>query len=237
MSGEKKIVYVTGTSRGLGFAISEKLLGQGFAVVGISRSEGKIDSEDYFHEIFDLRQTHEIHSFVKRLIGRYGIPYGLINNSGIGHSGILATQHDSEIADLLNVNLLAPILLTKYVSRKMMLRREGKIINIASIIGTTGYNALSVYGATKSGLIGFTKSLSREVGKLGIIVNSVSPGYLDTDMTTKIDSGNREKIIRRSPFNKLAGVEDVADFVLYLISINSHSLHGQNYIIDGGAVA
>ena len=92
----------------------------------------------------------------------------------------MGTQHETEITKLLNINLLAPILLAKYISRKMLLKREGKIINIASIIGTTGFNGLSVYGATKSGLIGFTKSLSREVGKMGVIVNSVSPGYLET---------------------------------------------------------
>ena len=119
----------------------------------------------------------------------------------------------------------------------MLINREGKIINVASIIGTTGFNGLSVYGATKSGLIGFTKSLSREVGKLGVIVNSVSPGYLETEMTQGIDDKNKAKILNRSPFKKLAAVDDVSELILFLISKGSYSIHGQNFIVDGGSTA
>jgi len=237
LSDSKRTIFVTGASKGLGFAVARILLEAGYAVVGISRTETIIDSPHFSFEQFDLNQTGSIHSFVSMLVKKYGIPFGLVNNAGIGNNGTLGTQHEAEIVQLLNVNLLAPILLAKYISRKMMLRREGKIINIASIIGVTGYNGLSVYGATKSGLIGFTKSLSREVGKVGIVVNSVSPGYLETEMTQGIDDVNMLKILNRSPFKKLAAVDDVAELILFLVSKSSFAIHGQNFIVDGGATA
>ena len=237
MSDRKKLIFVTGTSKGLGLSVAKILLEANYAVVGISRTETIIDNPDFAYESFDLNETDAIHGFVSMLIEKYGIPYGLINNAGIGNNGTLGTQHETEITKLLNINLLAPILLAKYISRKMLLKREGKIINIASIIGTTGFNGLSVYGATKSGLIGFTKSLSREVGKMGVIVNSVSPGYLETEMTQGIDDRNKVKILNRSPFKKLAAVDDVAELILFLISKGSYSIHGQNFIVDGGSTA
>jgi 3-oxoacyl-[acyl-carrier protein] reductase len=233
----KKTIFVTGTSKGLGFSIATSLLKAGYVVVGINRSKTAIEHSNFFYESFDLNDTKSIYPFITTLIEKYGIPYGLINNAGIGNGGTLGTQHEKDITKLININLLAPILFSKYITRKMLLKREGKIINIASIIGTTGFNGLSVYGATKSGLIGFTKSLSREVGKMGIIVNSVSPGYLETEMTEGIDNKNKSKILNRSPFKKLAAVEDVSDLVLYLISKGSWSIHGQNLIVDGGSTA
>jgi len=237
LKDNKKIIFITGTSKGLGLSVAKKLLEANYAVVGISRSETIIENPDFSHETFDLNETDAIHGFVSMLIKKYGIPYGLINNAGIGNNGTLGTQHETEITKLLNINLLAPILLSKYISRKMLINREGKIINVASIIGTTGFNGLSVYGATKSGLIGFTKSLSREVGKLGVIVNSVSPGYLETEMTQGIDDKNKAKILNRSPFKKLAAVDDVSELILFLISKGSYSIHGQNFIVDGGSTA
>lgn len=237
MSDSKKIIFITGASKGLGLSVAKILLEANYAVVGISRRETIIENPDFSHETFDLNKTEAIYGFVSMLIKKYGIPYGLINNAGIGNNGTLGTQHETEITKLLNVNLLAPILLAKYISRKMILKREGKIINIASIIGSTGYNGLSVYGATKSGLIGFTKSLSREVGKMGVIVNSVSPGYLETEMTQGIDEKNKSKILNRSPFKRLADVDDVAELILFLVSKGSYSIHGHNFIVDGGSTA
>lgn len=237
MSESKKTVFITGTSKGLGLSVTKLLLEADFKVVGINRSKTIIDHPNFYHHKFDLNDTESIHNIVTMLIKEHGIPFGLINNAGIGNSGTLGTQHEAEIRQLLNINLLAPILMSKYISRKMLLKREGKIINIASIIGSTGFNGLSVYGATKSGLIGFTKSLSREVGKMGLIVNSVSPGYLETEMTEGIGDINKAKILNRSPFKKLATVDDVANLVLYLISEGTYSIHGQNFIVDGGSTA
>lgn len=168
-----KLVLVTGASRGLGLAISRRLVEDGYRVIGVSRSmpdelvklteahEGR-----FIAETFDVSDLAAIPAFVRKITDKYGRLFGLVNNAGIGLDGVLATQHASEIERVMRVNLLAPINLTKYFSREMLQAREGRIINISSIIGSTGFSGLSVYAASKAGLTGFTKSLSRELGRV-----------------------------------------------------------------------
>ena len=183
-------VIVTGASRGLGLAIARLLVADGYRVIAVARKESDALREAIDHsngalvfEAFDLTQVDAIPDFVLRLKKTFGPAYGLVNNAALGTEGLLATMHNSQIAELTLLNVTAPIILSKYIVRSMMSSGEGRIVNISSIIASTGYSGLSVYGATKAALIGFTKSLAREVGRLGITVNAVAPGFIETDMT------------------------------------------------------
>jgi 3-oxoacyl-[acyl-carrier protein] reductase len=238
----KKNVIVTGARRGLGLAICQRLAADGYKVLAVARSgspelNALSDSESVFFECFDLANTDKIHSWVGNLTKRHGRIYGLINNAAIGADGVLATMHDRDIAQSLLVNLESPVVLTKYVSRSMLLGGTGRIINISSIIGSTGFSGLSVYAATKAGLIGFTRSLSRELGKAGITVNCVAPGYMDTDMTKGIAPDKLLSIKRRSPSGKLATVESVAASVAFLLGEDGSMINGATLTVDAGSTA
>ncbi|WP_045050018.1 SDR family NAD(P)-dependent oxidoreductase [Chromobacterium violaceum] len=238
----KKIVMVTGTRRGLGLAICKRLVADGYKVLAVARSnspelDALCDGESVCFECFDLAHTDKIHAWISDLTKQYGRIYGLVNNAAIGADGVLATMHENDIAQSLIVNLQSPIVLTKYVSRSMLLGGTGRIINISSIIGSTGFSGLSVYAATKAGLIGFTKSLSRELGKAGITVNCVAPGYMDTDMTKGIAPDKLQSIKRRSPSGKLATVESVAASISYLLSADGEMINGATLTIDAGSTA
>ena len=146
-------------------------------------------------------------------------------------------MHNSQIEELIRVNVTAPIILTKYVVRQMMAAGSGRIVNISSIIASTGYNGLSVYGASKAALIGFTKSLSREVGRLGITVNAVAPGFITTEMTAGMQDDDRAKIAARAALRRLAEPADVANGVSFLMSDNARNVTGTVLTIDAGATA
>ena len=240
----KKIVIVTGSAKGLGLSITRCLLQEDYIVVGISRTEteefNKLISDNpgnvYFYK-FDFMEVEKISSLVKDIVKEHGRPYGLINNAALGNDGVLGTMHEKDIGALVKVNVEAPILLTKYVARSMLLNRAGRIINVGSIIGSTGFSGLSVYGATKSALSGFTKSLSRELGKAGITVNTLCPGYMDTNMTAGLVDEKLDKIKRRSPMGRLASVEDAANGAVYLLSNKASSVTGIDLTIDAGSTA
>ncbi|WP_104401006.1 SDR family NAD(P)-dependent oxidoreductase [Vibrio penaeicida] len=239
-------VLVTGATRGLGLSIARLLKTEGYNVIATGRKltpELKESIEDdsasgniHFHA-FDMKNTSEIHEFVKTLTKEHGHFYGLVNNAALGHDGVLATMHDSQIEELVQVNVLSAILLTKYMSRSMLLNRKGRVINVSSIIASTGFNGLSVYGATKAALSGFTRSLSRELGKSRITVNTIAPGYMETDMTSGLQGEKLKSIKRRSPLGKLAGVDDVAHSVSFLLSDKAVSMTGSTVTVDAGSTA
>lgn len=242
-----KPVLVTGATRGLGLAIVEKLAQSGeYRIIGCGRnpSDGLMelvekfqgDSRVIFRHL-DLNKIEEIHSFVNDITGEYGALFGLVNNAAIGHDGILATMHERDIGELIRVNLEAPILLSKYACRSMLTRMEGRIIQVSSIIASTGFKGLAVYGATKAGLLGLTKSMAREVGRAGITVNAVLPGYMETDMTAGLDSEKLASIKRRSPSGRLADVADVAAAVCFLMSAEAKSINGSSITVDAGSTA
>lgn len=238
----KKLVIVTGARRGLGLAITQRLAADGYKVLAVARSMSPelqmlCQDESVFFEQFDLGHLDKIHGWVNELTKRHGRIYGLVNNAAIGADGVLATMHEQDISKSLLVNLQSPILLTKYVSRSMLLRGSGRIVNISSIIGSTGFSGLSVYAATKSGLIGFTKSLSRELGKAEITVNCIAPGYMETDMTKGISSEKLQSIRRRSPSGKLASVESVAASVAFLLGVDGAMINGATITVDAGSTA
>ena len=238
------LIVVTGASKGLGLAICQRLLNDNYKVVGIARSktnEFKALENEYkdklFYAQYDFNNTKDIHELVKSITKEHGNIYGLINNAAVGHDGVLGTMHESQISELIRVNIEAPILLTKYVSRSMLMKLRGRIINIGSIIASTGFNGLSVYGATKASLSGFTKSLARELGKAKITVNTVAPGYMETAMTAGLQGDKLESIKRRSPLGHLATVEDVAGTIVYLLSNDAKNITGTTITVDAGSTA
>ena len=237
-------VIVTGASKGLGLAICQQAAGQGYAVIAIARQLSepfKVLQQTFpdlvnFHAA-DLADLDKLSELCKQLIKQYGRPYGLINNAAAGHDGVLATMPNSAIDHLMRLNIQSPILLSKYLMRSMLLNRKGRIINISSIIAKTGFNGLSVYAASKAALEGFSHSLAREVGKAGITVNCVAPGYMQTDMTSSLQGDKLETIKRRSPLGKLATVDDAASMVIYLLSEQASAITGTVMTVDAGSTA
>ena len=239
-----KTVIITGATRGLGLALAKQARVDGYRVLAVGRTitDGLetliMDNPDaVIFERFDLSALDQIHSFATDLVRRYGRPWALVNNAALGHDGVLATQHERDISNLIRINIEAPILLTKYMLRPMLIERDGRIINIASIIAYTGFSGLSVYAATKAAMIGFTRSLAREVGKGGITVNAVAPGYMQTDMTSALGGEKLASIRRRSPLGRLAEPADVARAVSYLLSSDAGNVTGTTLTVDAGSTA
>jgi len=186
---------------------------------------------------FDLAGIREIPLLVRKLRKEFGSIFGLVNNAAIAFDGALAVMHDSRIEQLVRVNTLSPIVLTKYVVRSMMADGGGRIVNISSIIGSTGYSGLSVYGATKASMIGFTRSLAREVGRMGVNVNAVAPGFMRTEMTQGLGSEQLQQIERRSALRHLPDIDDVAHAVEYLLGDTAKSITGTVLTVDAGNTA
>jgi 3-oxoacyl-[acyl-carrier protein] reductase len=238
-------VLVTGGSRGIGLAISRRLAAGGYNVIAVARRESEewreavaeLRQGGLHFRAFDLSQIDAIPSFVKGLRDEFGALYGLVNNAGIGTEGLLATMHNSEIEALLRLNVLSPVILTKYVVRHMMADGGGRIVNMSSIIATTGYNGLSVYGATKAAASGFTRSLAREVGKLGITVNAIAPGFINTELTQTLSDEARQRIAGRSALRRLPETDDVARMVEYLLGEGGRNITGSVLTIDAGNTA
>lgn len=236
-------VVVTGATRGLGLSFVERLLQEDYRLICIGRqpsdefenlrtqNEGRIEFAP-----FDLDDLDAIPTFVASLTREHGPVYGLINNAGIGLDGLLATQHASEISRVLRVNLEAAILMSKYACRSMLTKRRGRIINVSSIIASTGFNGLAVYAASKAGLEGFTRSLSRELGRANITVNCIAPGYMETEMTAGLQGDKLDSVRRRAPLG-LPTTTDVAGAAAYLLSDEAARMTGAIMTIDGGSTA
>ena len=163
--------------------------------------------------------------------------FGLVNNAAVGFEGALGMMHNARLEEMVRVNTLSPIVLTKYVVRAMMADGAGSIVNVASIIGFTGYSGLAAYAATKSSMLGFTRSLAREVGRFGITVNAVAPGFLATDMTNVFTEEQRQQIVRRSALRRFPELEDVANAVEYLLGDKARNVTGTVLTVDAGATA
>jgi 3-oxoacyl-[acyl-carrier protein] reductase len=237
-------VIVTGGSRGLGLGMVRVLRSAGYNVIAVARQESQEltavirESASGVHfRGFDLFETAGIAGFVKSLRRDFGSFHGLVNNAGAGTGGLLASMSDAQIERLVRLNTLAPVVLTKYVVRSMMADGGGRIVNVSSIVSFTGFSGLSVYSATKSSLVGFTRSLAREVGKLGITVNAVAPGFVDTEMTESLHSEQRAKIMRRSALRRLVGVDDVAHAVEFLLGDKAANITGTVLTVDAGSTA
>jgi len=241
-------ILVTGGSRGIGLAIVKRLSAAGYTVVAVARnesdplklaiSESKNKGEGAIHfRALDMKDIPAFTDFLRNVRKEIGPIYGLVNNAGIGTEGVLATMYESQISELLRVNVEAPIVLTKYLVRHMMADGAGRIINMGSIIGSTGYQALSVYGATKAALEGFTRSLAREVGKLGITVNVIAPGFIATELTASMDQDSKAKIASRSALKRLPETDDIARMVEFLMGEGGRNITGTIMTVDAGNTA
>ena len=241
-------VIVTGGSRGLGLAISKLLAAEGYCVIAIARGMSdqlaaameeceKSSPGGLRFMAFDLGEIEKIPDLVKNLRKTFGPIHGLVNNAALGTDGALAMMDNSKIEVLIRMNTLSPIIMTKYVVRRMMADGGGRIVNVASITAFTGYSGLSVYSATKSSLVGFTKSLAREVGRLGVNVNAVAPGFMDTEMTQGMEVERRNQIERRSALKRFPEVDDVANAVAYLLGDKARNITGTVLTVDAGMTA
>ena len=241
-------VVVTGASRGIGLGIAKKLAASGYCVIAVARrgtAELAAATEEaekngagaIRFETFDLGEIDAISGFVSALRTRHGPLFGLVNNAAIGTEGLLANMPTPEIETLLRLNSLSPIVLTKYTVRGMMAAGRGRVINLSSIIASTGFNALSVYAATKASMIGFTRSLAREVGRVGVTVNAIAPGFIETKMTEGLAPDQRRRVVERSALRRLAEVEDIANMTAFLMGETGRNITGAVMTVDAGSTA
>jgi len=247
-------VIVTGGSRGLGLGIVGKLAKKGYRAIAIARNktpelealmqpsaerkcEPGCESGCVQFVPFDLANLEGIAGLVKALRKELGPIYGLVNNAGTSSEGTLAMMQISQMEQVMRLNTLSPMVMTKSVVRSMMADGGGRIVNIASVVAFTGFSGLAVYSASKASIVGFTRSLAREVGKLGITVNAVAPGFVDTEMTQKMTLEQREQIVRRSALKRLVEVEDVANTVEFLLGDGAKNITGTVMTVDAGSTA
>jgi 3-oxoacyl-[acyl-carrier protein] reductase len=239
-----KHVVVTGGSRGIGAASVRTLLDDGWFVSTCSRSRNEFvestqadpnSSERFFHQPLDMGEIDRYEAFLDACVERGGPLYALVNNAGIAGAGVLATFPLVDAERILRINLLGPMAMSRAATRQFLAgRKGGRIVNISSIIGTRGYNGLSAYSASKAGLDGLTRSLARELGRLGVTVNSIAPGYVRTDMSAALSENQMEQIVRRTPLGRLGEVSDTTGLLKFLLSDEAAFLTGQVILVDGG---
>jgi 3-oxoacyl-[acyl-carrier protein] reductase len=241
-------VIVTGGSRGLGLGIAQRLAECGYRAIVIARTEGdelakaqqeanaaQPDSLSFVP--CDLAEIEGIPDLVKKVRKNFGPIYGLVNNAGTSSEGVLVLMSTRKIEQMVRLNTISPIVLSKHVVGAMMSDGGGRIVNIVSVAAITGYSGLAVYSATKASLVGFTRSLGREVGRMGINVNAVAPGFFDSDMTRGLTKELRRQITRRSALKRLVGIEDVVDAVEFLLGDRSKNITGTILTVDAGNTA
>jgi 3-oxoacyl-[acyl-carrier protein] reductase len=240
-------VIVTGASRGLGLAIAATLAAAGYRVIAIARNGSEelaaagrsaaAGSGAIEFRACDLTDIERLGPLVRSVRAEFGHIYALVNNAGLGTGGMLSNMRNDDIERLIRINTLSPMVLTKYAVRSMMTQRAGRIVNLASITAITGYSGLSVYSATKASLVGFTQSLARELGPLGITVNALAPGFIKTDMTQGLEGAQLDQISRRSALRRLAEPLDVARSVEFLLGDGGRNITGTVLTIDAGTTA
>ncbi|GAA3530616.1 SDR family NAD(P)-dependent oxidoreductase [Nocardioides daeguensis] len=245
-SAAPRTVIITGGSRGLGEGIVQHFLDAGDRVATCARSETDAvrawQSDPAYADRFlfrkaDMADRDQCTGFFKDVVAEWKSVDVLVNNAGVARDGILALFSDEDSDTVIDLNLKATIHLTKQVVRNMLAHGGGRIVNISSITGLTGYRGLSVYGATKAALDGFTRGLAREVGSRKITVNSIASGYLKTEMSHGLDDGQLNQIIRRTPAGRLGDPEDIARAVSFLVDPANDWITGQVLVIDGGLTA
>ncbi|MCP4283038.1 MAG: 3-oxoacyl-ACP reductase FabG [Gammaproteobacteria bacterium] len=240
---DNELALVTGSSRGIGRAIATRLGEQGARVIGTATSEsGAASITDYFAEngikgrgmVLNVKDQNSVGSLLKEISGEYGSPSILINNAGITRDNLLMRMKEDEWDDIIQTNLTSLYRLSKGCLRGMMKARKGRIVNIASVVGSTGNPGQSNYCAAKAGMLGFTKSLAREVGSRGITVNAVAPGFIDTDMTRELPEDQRKTLLSGIPLGRLGQAEEIASAVAFLASPGAAYITGETLHVNGG---
>ncbi|CPR19353.1 3-oxoacyl-ACP reductase FabG [Brenneria goodwinii] len=240
MGFEGKIALVTGASRGIGRAIAEKLVARGAKVIGTATSEKGTESisawlgehgKGFVLNVTDEASVEKTLADIRAEFGEIDI---LINNAGITRDNLLMRMKEDEWQDILDTNLTSVFRLSKAVMRAMMKKRFGRIITIGSVVGTMGNAGQANYAAAKAGLIGFSKSLAREVASRGITVNVVAPGFIETDMTQALTEEQRAGILSQVPANRLGDAKEIASAVAFLASDEAGYITGETLHVNGG---
>jgi len=238
-----KLVLVTGASRGIGKAIALTLGGAGATVIGTATTESGADniSKDFAEKNIsgkgmklNVTDNEQISDLVKTVNEGFGSIDILVNNAGITRDNILLRMKEDEWEDIINTNLSSIYKMSKAVLRGMIKKRSGRIISITSVVGATGNDGQSNYAAAKAGMIGFTKSLAREVGVRGITVNAIAPGFIETDMTDSLPDEHKEALASQIPMGRLGTVDEVAKAVLFLAGDGGSYITGQTLHVNGG---
>jgi 3-oxoacyl-[acyl-carrier protein] reductase len=239
----QKVALVTGASRGIGRAIAQALGAQGLVVIGTATTEaGASAITDHLHAAgikgegmaLDVNDAAAIDAVVKRITERYAAPQVLVNNAGITRDNIMLRMKDEEWDDVLDTNLSAVFRVTKACLRGMTKARWGRIINISSVVGSMGNAGQANYAAAKAGLDGFTRALAREVGSRAITVNSVAPGFIDTDMTRELPEQQRSALVGQIAVGRLGAAEEVAAAVSFLAGEQAGYITGETLHVNGG---
>jgi 3-oxoacyl-[acyl-carrier protein] reductase len=242
----ERVVIVTGGSRGLGAGIVQSYLDSGDRVATCARSRtGEIERWEndpelkgrFLFEQVDLSNRDETAAFVKTVVTEWDVIDILVNNAGVARDGILSLTSDEDIDTVIDLNLKGTLQMCRLVGRRMLARGSGNIVNISSIVGLSGYRGLAVYSSTKAAMDGMTRALARELGSRGIIVNSVAPGYLRTELSHGLDEGQLDQIVRRTPAGRLGEPSDIARIVQFLTAPENDYLTGQVIVADGGLTA
>lgn len=236
----KQVALVTGASRGIGRAIAERLADDGFFVVGTATSNGGADAiSDYLGDNgkgikIDVADADSIAAVIKAINDDFGVPTVLVNNAGITRDNLLMRMKDDEWDDIINTNLTSVFRMSKAVLRGMMKAKAGRIINISSVVGFTGNAGQANYAAAKAGMIGFAKSMAKEVGSRNITVNTVAPGFIDTDMTRELSDDIKNALLSSIPLSRLGEAKEVAHTVAFLASAGAGYITGETLHVNGG---
>ncbi len=236
----KQIALVTGASRGIGRAIAERLADDGFFVLGTATSDAGADSiSGYLGEKgkgikLDVADVESITEVIDKINDEFGAPTVLVNNAGITRDNLLMRMKDEEWDDIINTNLTSVFRMSKAVLRGMMKARTGRIINISSVVGFTGNAGQANYAAAKAGMVGFAKSMAKEVGSRNITINTVAPGFIDTDMTKDLSDDIKKALLASIPLSRLGEAKEIAHAVAFLASAGSSYITGETLHVNGG---
>lgn len=240
MNLEGKVALVTGASRGIGRAIAELLVERGATVIGTATSEGGATAiSDYLGDngkgmALNVTDVESVESTLKAINAEFGAIDILVNNAGITRDNLLMRMKDSEWDDIINTNLTPIYRMSKAVLRGMMKKRAGRIINVGSVVGTMGNAGQANYAAAKAGVIGFTKSMAREVASRGVTVNTVAPGFIETDMTKALNDEQRAATLANVPAGRLGDPKEIASAVAFLASPEAGYITGETLHVNGG---